>query len=195
MRVDNIHKSYKENVLNGISFEVERGEIIGIAGKNGSGKSTLLAIMAGIIKPDRGTVVCEGSIGYVPQTLDLFENLTVRDNLRFWMAAYGIKSFDKCRNPITTSIFDDEILLKKRVRHLSGGMKKRLSIALSCLNNPDYLIMDEPSSALDIEFKRDLHELIKLVAKERSVIFTSHQPDELAWCGRVFELKSGLITI
>ncbi|MCL2422062.1 MAG: ATP-binding cassette domain-containing protein, partial [Defluviitaleaceae bacterium] len=91
---NNIHKKYKTPVLSGVTLQAEAGEVIGLAGENGSGKSTLLSIMAGLISPDAGQVTIDGKpiaerqIGYVPQDSALFENLSVRDNLRFWASAY-----------------------------------------------------------------------------------------------------------
>jgi len=84
-------------------------------------------------------------------------------------------------------------MLKKRVSQLSGGMKKRLSIALACLHNPQLLIMDEPSAALDIGFKGELKQMMdKIRSQGRSVIFSTHQPDELTWCDRIYILKKGV---
>jgi len=192
-----IYKKYKHPVLSGVSCSVAEGEIIGIAGENGSGKSTLLSILVSLLSPDTGTVTLDGmplspailksNIGYVPQENALFEHLTVLDNLRFWAAAYG-------------AVLDENALFprirearKKKVAHLSGGMKKQLSIAIACLNNPRFLIMDEPSAALDIGFKRSLLDIFKKTKAEgRSCVFTSHQPDELLWCDRIYVLRNGV---
>jgi len=198
---NDICKKYKHPVLAGVSCKISEGEIIGIAGENGSGKSTLLSILVTLLSPDKGTVTLDGipltpaslktNIGYVPQENALFDHLTVQDNLRFWAAAYG-------------AILDETVLLtkmfpriqearKKKVAHLSGGMKKQLSIAIACMNNPRFLIMDEPSAALDIGFKRTLLEIFEGVKAEgRSCIFTSHQPDELLWCDRIYVLRNGV---
>jgi len=182
----NIQKSYLAPVLQNVSLQINAGEIIGLAGQNGSGKSTLLAILAGITKQDAGEVNIEGEIGLVPQEAALFDNLSVKDNLRFWAKAY--KQDWKNALPILT----DDSMLKKRVSQLSGGMKKRLSIALACLHNPQFLIMDEPTAALDIGFKGELKQMLDEIRSQgRSVIFSTHQPDELAWCDRIYILKKG----
>jgi len=189
-----IHKKYKVPVLSGVTLQAEPGEIIGLAGENGSGKSTLLAIIAGLTSPDTGRVTIDGKplierqIGYVPQEGTLFENLSVKDNLRFWASAY-----DRPWETALSMLPQDEGFIKKRAGHLSGGMKKRLSIALACLHHPRWLIMDEPSAALDIGFKGYLSQMIQNVKSEgRGVIFTSHQPDELMWCDRVYVLHDGI---
>ena len=182
----NIKKSYLAPVLQDVSLQIDAGEIIGLAGENGSGKSTLLAILAGITKQDAGDVYVERKIGLVPQEAALFDNLSVKDNLRFWAKAY--KQDWKNALPILA----DESMLKKRVSQLSGGMKKRLSIALACLHNPQFLIMDEPTAALDIGFKGELKQMLDEIRSQgRSVIFSTHQPDELAWCDRIYILRKG----
>ena len=182
----NIQKSYLAPVLQDVSLQINPGEIIGLAGENGSGKSTLLAILAGIIKQDSGEIEADGEIGLVPQEAALFDNLSVKDNLRFWAKAY--KQDWKNALPILA----DDSMLKKRVSQLSGGMKKRLSIALACLHNPQLLIMDEPTAALDIGFKSELKQMLDQIRSQgRSVIFSTHQPDELAWCDRIYILRKG----
>ena len=187
----NIQKKFRDPVLKNISIKVNNGEIIGIAGENGSGKSTLLSILAGLMKPDEGEIQIEGKIGYVPQEASLFDELSVRDNLRFWASAYGVKNMSP--DPFTSGIFEDQDLLSKKTGSLSGGMKKRVSIALASLHTPDCLIMDEPTAALDIGFKGILAQMVKYMSQaNRSVIFTSHQPDELMWCDRIYILRSGV---
>lgn len=203
---EQIFKQYKKPVLNGVSLTVSAGEIIGIAGENGSGKSTLLSVLTGILRPDSGRVTVEGEdifqnpralrrwIGYVPQDNSLFDNLTAMDNIKFWASAYGApwqKAF--------AFLFPNESaetqkqFLKTKASKLSGGMKKRLSIALSMLHDPAYLLMDEPTAALDIGFKWLFNETLSLL-KERgqTVIFTSHQPDELLHCDRLYVLRDGV---
>ena len=184
---EDVYKKFKTPVLKGVTLEAKAGEIIGIAGENGSGKSTLLSIISGLLAPDAGRVVLEaGSIGYVPQETALFDHLSVKDNLRFWAAAYGVSWKD-------TDIAHDGALLKQKVHQLSGGTKKRLSIALACLPRPQWLVMDEPTAALDIGFKGGLFKMLQSIRAEgRGVIFTSHQPDELMWCDRIYILRSGV---
>ena len=186
----NIKKKFSKNILNDITFLANNGEIVGVAGENGSGKSTLLSILAGIMLPDVGDIDINGKIGYVPQDTSLFENLSVRDNLQFWASAYNA--------PLTTGEQLPHKLLNRidqnlKVKHLSGGMKKRVSIALACLNDPDWLIMDEPTSALDIGFKGMLFQMIEDIRQNgKGVVFTTHQPDELLWCDRIYILRDGV---
>jgi len=189
-----IYKKYSEPVLEGVTLHVEAGEIVGIAGENGSGKSTLLSIITGLAVPDAGQVTLDGQplaakkIGYVPQESALFENLSVKDNLRFWASAYG-----RPWQEALAMLPPDTGFIKKRAGHLSGGMKKQLAIALACLHQPKWLVMDEPSAALDIGFKGYLSQMIQEArGSDRGVIFTSHQPDELMWCDRIYVLRKGV---
>jgi ABC-2 type transport system ATP-binding protein len=196
LKVKEVHKSYKAHILKGISVAIDRGEIIAIAGQNGSGKSTLLSIITSIIKPDSGTVTINGQdifknrqlvrehIGYVPQENCLFENLTVLDNLKFWASAYK-KDYKK--------IIYNEDVLNKKVKVLSGGMKKRLSIVISLINEPNYLIMDEPTSSLDIKCKMEVIDtIVSMKNSGKSIIFTSHQLDELLLSDKLLVIKNGV---
>ena len=192
LSANNIHKKYLHPVLKGVSFNAHKEEIVGIAGENGSGKSTLLSILSGTTKADSGDITINRNIGYVPQESTLFDNLSVKDNLLFWATAYK-QPWKDVLPGVTGILPDDPSFFKKRVAHLSGGMKKRLSIALACLNNPEYLIMDEPTAALDIGFKGILSQLMQKIRSDgRGVIFSSHQPDELLWCDRIYILRDGI---
>ena len=178
-----INKNFSEPVLRDVTIFAMPGEICGIAGENGSGKSTLLSILAGLIPPDSGELDLPSRIGYVPQEAALFDNLSVRDNILFWSAVSRVPP---------GPIFCEDVY-KKKVKHLSGGMRKRLSIALACLNDPECLIMDEPTAALDIGFKGELAQMMRDMRSEgRSIVFSSHQPDELLWCDRIYILRGGV---
>lgn len=192
---ENISKAYGVPVLADINLTANRGRILGIAGANGSGKSTLISILAALRQPDRGRVTVDGEdlytnrrllktkIGYVPQDISLFDNLSALDNIKFWAAAYGA---DYRRVPF------DQASIKKKVKHLSGGMQKRLSIAVSVPHDPDFILMDEPTAALDIAFKRELGgQLADWRARGKAVILTSHQPDELMLCDDLAVLRDG----
>jgi ABC-2 type transport system ATP-binding protein len=205
---ESIVKKYAgQAVLNGVGLQAEGGEIIGIAGENGSGKSTLLSVITGILKPDGGQVSIEGAplspptlrkyVGYVPQENSLFDNLSAADNLRLWASAYGVD----WRNALPFLFPEGEgiteagerAFLRKKAGKLSGGMKKRLSISLSLLNNPKYLIMDEPTTGLDAVFRWTLTNLLKqLRSRGQCVIFTSHHTEELLLCDRIYILRGGL---
>ena len=171
----NIHFSYgRRKILENLSFSVEPGECIVLAGPNGSGKSTALAVLAGIFRPDSGEVCAEGPIGYVPQGTALFEDMTVGDNLRFFT---GLTA-EAMQEPLPFNVGQ---MWKKKVSKLSGGMKKRVSIACALLNSPQLVLLDEPCAALDVEYKAELTALVQDLKKRGcAVVYVSHDPIEVA---------------
>lgn len=194
--VDNVYMKYNQSVLCGLTMQIEKGTIVGIAGKNGSGKSTLLKIMTSITTPSSGRVmlddtdifknpsVIKNELGYVPQENSLFDDLSVKDNIIFWASVCGEKynSFDLPKD-----------ILKKKVKNLSGGMRKRINILISLLNNPNYLIMDEPTANLDIYYKREILNMILNYKKEnKAIVITSHDANELLLCDKIFIIKNGV---
>lgn len=194
--VDNVYMKYNQSVLSGISMQIEKGYIIGIAGKNGSGKSTLLKIITSITKPTSGSVmldnvdvfknpsIIKNEIGYVPQENSLFDDLTVKDNIIFWASSCGQKynSFDLHKD-----------ILHKKVKDLSGGMRKRINILVSLINNPNYLLMDEPTANLDIYYKREILNMILKYKKEnKAIVITSHDANELLLCDKIYIIKNGV---
>lgn len=194
LKVSGLKKSYRrKNILNDISFEIYPGDIVGFVGANGCGKSTLLRILAGADKPDAGIIEYDGQnatkntklfreyTGYIPQENPLFENLSVLDNLRLWYSgdSDGLsKNMDR---------FGLNRYAKYTVKKLSGGMKKRLSIACSLAGNPSILILDEPGASLDIVCKSDICSYLSDCSKQGgTVIITSHEECELSLCTRMF---------
>lgn len=207
IEVKNIHKSYgKKKVLDGVSFHVEKGECVALAGANGCGKSTLLGILAGSLKADDGEILYNGEnpfkdksvfykyAGYVPQENPLMDKLSVYDNLRFWYCDSTRSMEEDIKQGILGEFGLDEYL-KVSVDKLSGGLKKRLSIACALASDPQILIMDEPGAALDIICKEDIKQyLLKYMKNGGTVILTSHEEAELSICNRMYLLKNGKTT-
>ena len=206
---ENIHKKYKRPVLDGVGLTVGAfgSEIIGLAGENGSGKSTLLSVMTGILRPNSGRVTVEGDdifknprvlrkwIGYVPQESSLFDQLSALDNIKLWASAYGAdwRAALPILFPEETNTQIRREFLRKKCGKLSGGMKKRLSIAISSMHSPKYLIMDEPSAGLDIGFKQRLADTMRTMKQNgQCVVFSTHHPDELLLCDRIYVLRDGV---
>lgn len=198
LEVKNISKSYKRNVLKNLSFCVDNGEIVGIVGVNGSGKSTLVSIITGNIKSDSGDIIIDGKnindktfdiskyVGYVPQENVLFEKLTVRENIEFWCKAKKVEFKSK---------YFDENLLNEKVKNLSGGYKKILSIELALISNAKYLIMDEPTSALDLLNQQVVMDLIEdYKSNGNSVLFITHHVNEIVKCDKIVIIQEGLVT-
>ena len=203
--IENIAKNYgKKQVLKGISFEANSGECVAILGSNGCGKSTLFNILNGIISKNSGRFLCDGKdllsdpktrekiVAYVPQSPLLIEELSAKDNLLMWYSGDEIKA---SLSGGVMNILGINDFLKTPVKKMSGGMKKRLSIACAVSNKPKILILDEPSSALDPACKKTIHEYIKRFKKFGGiVIISTHDLDELAFCDASYIIKDGLIS-
>lgn len=169
----NISFSYgKKSVLRDISFKVKAGECLVLAGVNGAGKSTLMTILAGLRRAKTGEVVCRGKIGYLPQGISLFEDMTVEDNLRFFA---GIS---KCKVPENLP-FSLDLRRKERVGKLSMGQKRQVSIACTLLGEPEILMFDEPAASLDVVYRDELIQWLLQTKKEgRTIIYVGHDPIE-----------------
>ena len=199
LEVKGISKHYKnKQILNGISFAAGPGQCVGIAGGNGCGKTTLLSILAGVNRPDRGSICFDGveavgnrkvferNAAYVPQENPLIPELTARDNYRLWLERdleEGVGKFLGLTEFLGTP-----------AGKLSGGQKKRLSIASALSNQASLLIMDEPGAALDLEAKEEILTYIRNYLKNGgTVILTSHETQELSICTQLFVMKKGLL--
>lgn len=201
LEVKDLKKAYlKRIILDKVSFSVFRGEIVGIVGANGCGKSTLLRILAGADKPSSGTIEYSGQnpfknknlftryVGYIPQDNPLFDNLTVIDNLKLWYCD-NTSGIEQVMNQFGLTPYAGYT-----VRKLSGGMKKRLSIACSIANNPPVLILDEPGASLDIVCKSDIcRYFLEYREKGGTVIITSHEENELSLCDRMLLIEDTAI--
>ena len=204
LEVTGLCKSYgKQKILDAVSFTAAPGTCVGIVGSNGCGKTTLLSILAGAVKADQGSIryrnqEATGSPGvfareaaYVPQENPLIEELTVRDNVSLWYRGSRREmEQDLAQGP--AAMLGIPAMLKKPVARLSGGMKKRLSIACALSNHAGTLILDEPGAALDMECKADIRAYLEQYRKEGgTVILTSHEQSELALCTRMYVLRGG----
>lgn len=198
IEVNHISKKFgKKQILNDVSFEVKAGERVVIVGKNGSGKTTLLRIMAGIIKSDAGEIKYFNEIakstgkvfrkycGYVPQENPLMDELTVNDNIKLWTQNVNVKKYIIER-------FELQDMLKTQVSKLSGGMKRRLSIACALLLEPKILILDEPTTALDLYFKDDIMQWLQVFQNEGGIVLmTSHDITEILSADRCLLMSAG----
>ncbi len=194
-----VTKTYKkEKVLDSISFSVEKGKVLGIIGPNGVGKSTTLALMTGLSEPSEGNIYYkdknsfEKTLGYVPQDNALYENLTGYDNLSFYYDMIGIKGNKKEKIFNIGEYLNIEKDLSKKVSKYSGGMKRKLDIAAALLNDPELLIMDEPTAGLDIVTRNSILNLLKKINKEgKTIVFTSHYISEMEnLCDKIIFLKN-----
>ncbi len=199
IEVSHIKKKYgKKQILHDISFRVECGECVAVVGKNGCGKSTLLQIMAGILKADGGSIRYFGQdtgknkkafrkyCGYVPQENPLMEELSVKDNLKLWGAGKNAASEKVIRQ------FRLEEILSVPVEKLSGGMKRRLSIACALLEWPPILLLDEPTTALDIYYQENVRQWMGEYRKMNGIIvMTTHEEKEILTADRCLVMNDG----
>lgn len=205
MNIVNIKKSYKKkSVLNNITLSVEEGSCVGILGGNGSGKSTLLSILAGVLKPDGGSVDWMGQdllhskelrtqiLGYVPQGNPLLEELTAWDNLLLWYDKNTLKQ--ELESGVLAMLGIPEFI-KVPVNKMSGGMKKRLSIGCVVAANPKVLLLDEPSAALDLVCKERIYNYLKDYKQQGGrILLATHDVQELDLCDKWYILKNGFLT-
>lgn len=204
IQVSDLHKKYgKRQVLKGASFHVQKGECIAIVGPNGCGKSTLLAILSGSLKPDSGTILYNEKnpskntklftdyVGYVPQDNPLMDKLSVLDNLRFWYCESHRDLMEDLKSGVPAK-FGLDSYKDHPIEKLSGGMKKRLSIACALAKDPPILILDEPGASLDIVCKEDIKNYLNTyIQNGGTVIITSHEEAELDLCSRMYLLQDG----
>lgn len=200
--ISDVKKNYgKKQVLKGVELSIAPGECIGLLGVNGSGKSTLLNILAGVIPAKSGSFSFEGRdlmkdrrlreslVGFVPQNPPLIEELNARDNLLLW---YEPEAMKKSLEVGLLKALGIDGFLKTAVGKMSGGMKKRLSIACAMSRNVNLMLMDEPSAALDPVCKEQIKAYVRdFCAAGNSVIISTHDITELEICHRLYVLKDG----
>lgn len=197
--VRNAEKSYgNTRVLGPVCLELKAGEITGIFGNNGAGKTTLIELIAGVISPSAGKVHIEKNTvkAYVPQEIALYGGLNGRQNLEFWADTYGLKGEQK---KLRINWLLREVKLEdkaeKKLRTYSGGMKRRLNLAVALLVKPDILLLDEPFAGTDESSAELIRSIILNTAKRGcSIVLIDHDRKNLAQlCGRVIELSFGRI--
>ncbi len=201
-----LKKQFGEQVvLRQINLTVNSGEIVGLIGPSGSGKTTVIKTMLGMEKATAGQAFILGEkmpnreiladIGYMAQTDALYETLTAEENLRFFGQMKGV-SGPQLEKEIThaSAVVDLSSHLQQRVHAYSGGMKRRLSLAIALLGQPHLLILDEPTVGIDPALRRQIwHELHQLRAQGRSILITTHVMDEAEQANRVALLLDGRI--
>ena len=207
IEVRKLTKKYgKITALSELTLDIEKGEIFGLFGPNGAGKSTFISILATICKPTSGDIIVNGHsvcsqpdkvkrmIGFVPQDIALYPMLSGRDNLDFWAGIYGLRGkLRKERIEEAVAVTRLEGRIRDRVSEYSGGMKRRLNIAVSLMHHPEILVMDEPTVGVDIQSRRYILDMLDSLRKDgRTILFTSHYTDELeTLCDRIAVMDKG----
>lgn len=204
--IDNLSKSYGSvKALDGISFEVRRGELFGLIGPDGAGKSTLFRLLATLLNADSGSALIDGfdivkdyrqirsRIGYMPGRFSLYHDLSVEENLNFFAALFGVKveeSYDLVA-PIYSQI---EPFRKRRAGKLSGGMKQKLALSCALIHRPSVLLLDEPTTGVDAVSRSEFWDMLQGL-KERGITILVSTPymDEASRCDRIALCNEGRI--
>ena len=200
----NIKKSFHSNeIIKDVSFHVNQGEIFGLLGASGSGKTTLVKMMMGLEKMTSGSFIIQNTAvpalsllkrtGYMAQANALYEELTAKENLLFFASLYGLNANKrKERMNEVIEIVNLQEHLNKPIHQYSGGMKRRLSLAIALVHEPDLLILDEPTVGLDPVLRKSIWEQFEQLTSQGKTIFvTTHVMDEAERCDRIALLSDG----
>jgi ABC-2 type transport system ATP-binding protein len=191
--------------VDGVSFEVRKGEIFGFLGPNGSGKTTTIRMLLGLMKPSAGSVEVLGMkvdgdtsrvrprLGYMSQRFSLYNDLTVLQNLQFYSAAYGLsnaKQRERIQEALKLAGLEGREHAK--TKELSGGWRQRLALSAAILHRPEVLFLDEPTAGVDPLSRRAFWDLLyKLIAEGITVFVTTHYMDEAEHCHRLAFIQHG----
>lgn len=209
IRVQSLSKRFGEvRAVDCISFEVLPGELFGFLGPNGAGKTTTISMVSGLLRPDEGTITigelnlwerprdAKRLLGLVPQEVALYEEFNARENLFFWGGLYGLSRSELKRNV-------EEILTRvgladrarEPVARFSGGMKRRLNLAIGLVHRPKVLLLDEPTVGIDPQGRNAILEIIRAIAREgTTILFTTHHLEEAEkLCDRIAIMDHGKI--
>ncbi len=204
--VKNVCKKYGSFVaVDNISFEIDDGEIIGLLGPNGAGKSTTMNMLTGFIEPTSGEILINGmniskkskkaksNIGYMPENVPLYKDLTVKEFINYMAELKYVKRKDK-KNMVSDIMAKTNLtdVQNKLIKNLSRGYKQRVSMAGALVGNPKILILDEPTVGLDPKQITEIRNLIKSLAKDHTIIISSHILSEISqMCKKVIILNKG----
>lgn len=206
-------KNNLTKALDGISFQILEGEFIGIMGSSGSGKTTLLNCIAAAAKPTEGAILLGGEdiagfrgkkladyrggrIGYLFQNFELLDNMTGRENVLIPMAIHGYTSGDIDRRvDALAQYLEIEDVLKKFPSEMSGGQKQRVAAARALIMEPDILLADEPTGALDSRNAKTLMNKLTGINRDqkKTILMVTHDPNAASYCSRILFIQDGIL--
>lgn len=203
IEVENVSKLFGNfRAVDGISFSIQTGEIVGLLGPNGAGKTTTMRMISGFLEPDSGTVKIDGldvlknpvetkrKIGYMPESAPMYSDMIVADYLKYIAEIENQNPAEKCRE--LAEVCGLKEVMHKKIGELSRGNRQRVGLAHALMGNPEILILDEPTSGLDPNQVLEVRSLIKQIGKTHTVIISTHILSEVEMlCGRVIIISGG----
>lgn len=196
MNINEVSKFYKNtNALDNISFDFEKGEVIGLVGRNGAGKSTLMKIITKNILNFNGSITINSSVGYLIEDPKLIANMSGLEHLVYFSTIYGNKFDINDFKDLLVSL-DLYQILNKKVKEYSLGMKQKLAVVISILNSPDYVVLDEPTNGMDVESSYEILNVLKKLAMETNlgILISSHKLEDIeVICDRILFLENGIL--
>ncbi len=211
IEVKGLVKTYgTKRAVDGVSFAVRRGDILGFLGPNGAGKSTTMKMITGYLRPDAGTATVEGidvtvdpvavkrKLGYLPESAPAYGEMTVGEFLGFIAEVRGFRTKDARKTQVERALALTHLegVSRQTIETLSKGFKQRVGLAQALLHNPPALILDEPTDGLDPNQKNEVRALIKNMAAEKAVILSTHILEEVeAICTRVIIISRGRVVV
>ena len=208
IEVINLKKNYDKKVaVNNLNFQIQKGEIVGLLGPNGCGKTTTIAMILGLLKPTSGQVIINGKniekeriyllnqMNFISPYVELPKKLTVKENLEVYARLYGVKNINYKIKTLSDQLRLNDFLNKK-TGELSSGQKNRISLAKALINDPEILLLDEPTASLDPETGDYIRSFIENYCsnKKISILLASHNMNEVErLCNKIMMMKNGNI--
>ncbi|GAB5456742.1 MAG: hypothetical protein Hens2KO_29710 [Henriciella sp.] len=208
LELQNLKKAFEDHVaVSGLSFDLQKGEVLGFLGQNGAGKSTTMRMIAGVLEPDSGDAIIDGhsitsarraaqsQIGYLPEGAPLYRDMTPLTFLRFMADAHDLQRSER-KNAVDRVIADARIgnVTHQQIASLSKGYRRRVGLAAALIHDPPVLLLDEPTDGLDPIQKRAVRALVARMAPAKAILISTHTLDEVpAMCSRVIVIDKGRI--